>query len=137
MLSGILSENTAAPIALLAFDREGEKLYESQEVTIDQDLQRLLVNKLELTKPFPRKPSPPPPPIFLKRTNAIIIRDRTMQLTYRGVTYKRNHSRVETSETNIFAVYRDVPYCVRRFISSRNEQLNKNLIYRGIPYFTN
>ncbi|MGB3654896.1 MAG: ATP-binding protein [Rivularia sp. (in: cyanobacteria)] len=67
-LSSILSENTEAPIALLVFDAEGKKLYESQEVIIDKDLQRLLVNKLELTKPFPRKPSPPPPPILITET---------------------------------------------------------------------
>jgi hypothetical protein len=59
-----------------------------------------------------------------------------MKLTYRGVTYERNHS-IETSETNIFAVYRGVPYCVRRPISSRNEQLNKNLKYRDICYSIN
>lgn len=68
MLSNILSENTEIPIALLVFDAENNQLYQSQEVIIDKDLQRLLVNKLKLTKPFPRKPSPPPPPILITET---------------------------------------------------------------------
>lgn len=68
MLSNILSENTEIPIALLVFDAENNQLYQSQEVIIDKDLQRLLVNKLELTKPFPRKLSPPPPPILITET---------------------------------------------------------------------
>ena len=60
-----------------------------------------------------------------------------MKLTYRGVSYERNNSPVETSETNIFAVYRGVPYCVRRPIYSQKEQLQKNLQYRGISYSVN
>ncbi|MGB3639662.1 MAG: ATP-binding protein [Rivularia sp. (in: cyanobacteria)] len=70
-LSSILSENTEAPIALLVFDAEGKKLYESQEVIIDRDLLSLLVNKLTLIKPLPRTPRSkpslqlPPPPLPL------------------------------------------------------------------------
>ncbi len=60
-----------------------------------------------------------------------------MKLTYRGVSYERNNSPVETSETNIFAVYRGVPYSVRRSVSSQNKQLHKNLQYRGISYCLN
>ncbi len=60
-----------------------------------------------------------------------------MKLTYRGVTYERNNTPVETSETNIFAIYRGVPYCVRRSVSSQNKPLQKNLQYRGISYSLN
>ncbi|MEA5594511.1 sensor histidine kinase [Rivularia sp. UHCC 0363] len=72
MLSRILGANTQTPIALLVFDAEGNKVYESSEVIGDQDLQGLLINKLALTKLIPRipprKPSvrlPPPPPSLI------------------------------------------------------------------------
>ncbi|MEA5594509.1 DUF4278 domain-containing protein [Rivularia sp. UHCC 0363] len=61
-----------------------------------------------------------------------------MKLTYRGVSYQHNNSPIETSETNIFAIYRGIPYCIRRSVSFRqNEQLQNNLKYRGISYSIN
>ena len=60
-----------------------------------------------------------------------------MFITYRGLSYKRNSSEVETSETNRFAIYRGIPYCIHRSIISHNHQSRKNLKYRGISYSTN
>ncbi len=68
LLSNILGTNTEIPIALLVLDREGNRLYQSQEVVEDKDLYRLLVKRLELTKPFTRKPSPPPLPTLITET---------------------------------------------------------------------
>ena len=56
-----------------------------------------------------------------------------MQLTYRGLSYKRNNSELETSETNIFAIYRGIPYSFRRPIS-QNKRSPKILKYRGVSY---
>lgn len=60
-----------------------------------------------------------------------------MFLTYRGLSYKHNSSEVKTSETNRFAIYRGIPYCIHRSIISQNGQSRKNLKYRGVSYFTN
>lgn len=59
-----------------------------------------------------------------------------MKLTYRGVSYKRNSSEVKMSETNMFAIYRGIPYCILRPISQNNESC-KNLKYRGVSYSIN
>ena len=56
-----------------------------------------------------------------------------MKLTYRGLSYNRNSSEVKMSGTNIFAIYRGIPYCIRRPISQNNES-SKNLNYRGVSY---
>ncbi|MGB3759960.1 MAG: DUF4278 domain-containing protein [Rivularia sp. (in: cyanobacteria)] len=60
-----------------------------------------------------------------------------MFLTYRGLSYKRNSSEVETLETNRFAIYRGIPYCIHRSTISQNNRSRKNLKYRGISYSTN
>lgn len=59
-----------------------------------------------------------------------------MLLTYRGVSYQRNSSKVQMSETNIFGIYRSIPYCLHRATLSRNDRSFKNLTYRGISYST-
>ncbi len=60
-----------------------------------------------------------------------------MFLTYRGLSYERNYSEVKTSETNRFAIYRGIPYCIHRSIVTQNNRSRKNLKYRGISYSTN
>lgn len=57
-----------------------------------------------------------------------------MKLTYRGVSYERNSSQVKMSETNMFAIYRGIPYCVFRPTVYRNNESSKNLKYRGVSY---
>ncbi|WP_414622518.1 HAMP domain-containing protein [Calothrix sp. CCY 0018] len=66
-LSDGLAANTKIAIALLVFDADNIS-YQSQEVVKNKDLYRLLVKRLELTKPFARKPSPPPPPTLITET---------------------------------------------------------------------
>ncbi len=60
-----------------------------------------------------------------------------MFLTYRGLSYKRNSSEVSTWETNKFAIYRGIPYCIHSSIVCQNNRSRKNLKYRGISYSTN
>lgn len=60
-----------------------------------------------------------------------------MILTYRGLSYERNSSQFETLETNRFAIYRGVPYCIHRPIIPQNEKSHKNLKYRGVSYSIN
>jgi hypothetical protein len=60
-----------------------------------------------------------------------------MLLTYRGLFYQRNSSEIKTSETNRFATYRGIPYCIHRSVINQNNQSRKILKYRGISYSTN
>ncbi|BAY45114.1 integral membrane sensor signal transduction histidine kinase [Scytonema sp. HK-05] len=55
--------NTKIPIALLVLDANGNTLYQYNEVSADKDVNRLLVQRLELTPvPPPPKREPPPKP---------------------------------------------------------------------------
>ncbi|MBW4610049.1 MAG: HAMP domain-containing histidine kinase [Hassallia sp. WJT32-NPBG1] len=62
-LSYAFGTNTKIPIALLMLDANGNTLYQSQEVLADQDVNRLLVERLRLTPLVPPfKGEPPPKP---------------------------------------------------------------------------
>ncbi|AFY57230.1 hypothetical protein Riv7116_4818 [Rivularia sp. PCC 7116] len=60
-----------------------------------------------------------------------------MFLTYRGLSYERNSSASKTVETNRFAIYRGIAYCIHRSIVFKNNQFSRVLMYGGIPYFRN
>jgi len=54
LVSDILGANTKIPTGLLVLDKEGNKLYQTQEINLDRNLHLLLTKQLKLTNPSPR-----------------------------------------------------------------------------------
>ncbi|MEM7593944.1 MAG: ATP-binding protein [Cyanobacteria bacterium P01_A01_bin.83] len=80
-LADILEINTKITTGLLVLDSSGNRLYQSESIAKDRDLDRLLREQLELTKPppdlplkesFRQNPAPPPPPPIVLTTESTI-----------------------------------------------------------------
>lgn len=58
-----------------------------------------------------------------------------MQLSYRGVIYKPQHTTVDVQEGKVAGQYRGAPWRVHRYARRPHQpQQNQELIYRGIRY---
>jgi hypothetical protein len=58
-----------------------------------------------------------------------------MQLSYRGVIYKPQHTTVDVQEGEVVGQYRGAPWRVHRYDRRPHQAYNgQELIYRGIHY---
>jgi two-component system, OmpR family, heavy metal sensor histidine kinase CusS len=78
-LADILGVNPKIATGLLVLDTEGNRLYQSESIAEDLDLDDLLINQLAITKPppqnlpnqvFSQKIAPPPPPPIVLTTKS-------------------------------------------------------------------
>jgi hypothetical protein len=57
-----------------------------------------------------------------------------MQLSYRGLPYKVDHSGIETTESNVYAQHHGVSYPIRRPVNQVGVQTPVVLRFRGNSY---
>ncbi|MEO1375705.1 MAG: ATP-binding protein [Cyanobacteria bacterium J06635_10] len=139
LLSNILEVNTEIPIALLVLDAQGNRLYQSQEVVEDKDLHRLLVKRLELTKPFPRKPSlkipPPPPPLTTEATKTGTWRIAAVKHTPPLPAYLQNRNRRNTENAEKTSKQRNIQIAIAVNLQVVNQEMAtiNNIFLISIP----